>query len=313
MYSKDFYGTIRSVKAGEEIFQSYESPGGTEWFTWRKIVPKLHVHEEDSAADSSSSRGGGGGYGTSRSPAELERIGVCLSHTYIAPSSIAWAGRGLFARKAFRKGEVVTVAPAVLFYWEDLEKEAHSSVLENYLVSNPASPRGGPVLFPFSGDVMMANHADAPDASLALRWFDWPTRTAVASLEGLTGDTGGDGGGGMGRSAPSLHALTSSPNAPPQLTLALVALRDLVRGEELTLDYGGNWSAAWAQHRAELGRHREHLDEWGTASERGRRGLLFRRPVLAPPGLFAESWTLQAAQERGGGGADGSSDLRAEL
>ncbi len=296
LYPTDVYETVRPVEAGEEIYQSYESEGSDEWFSWRKIVPKLDVdptggdvgdggHEGGGNENQQSASGGGvPQFQTSRTVSELRKIGYCVSHTYLNSSKIQGAGRGLYAGKAFRKGEIVNLAPTLVLDWNKLSGEHHASVLENYLVAFPGSQKVGergerPVLFPFGGNGILANHADTPN--LVMQWSRWPPN--VGRLMDELEDT-------------AFESLVEAPNAP--LMIAFLSTREIAVHEELTLDYGGDWGVHWKNHRDRVDSYGERVKEWATAAELGSLGLLFRRPVYAGPLLPAPSSWLPLIPRR---------------
>jgi len=96
------------VKAGEEFFLNY---GGDHWFEDRGI--SVLKGDKDKEIEE-----------TNPIPKEtLLKEGFCLSDVYVAESrEIALGGYGLFARRAFKKGEIVTVSPVLALPRSEVEE-----------------------------------------------------------------------------------------------------------------------------------------------------------------------------------------------
>jgi hypothetical protein len=138
----------------------------------------------------------------------------------------------LFAKKDFRKGDLVVVSPVLLLPKDHIESISDSStVLMNYCIASPASST---VMFPFAWGAV-ANHAPPHRANLEVELFWW----SKAEEEEKTSTT--------------LSELSSRLSA--QLDLGYRATRDIARGEEMFFDYGEEWQEEWIDF---LGR----VSEW---------------------------------------------------
>jgi hypothetical protein len=106
--------------AGSELFTNY----GKQWFKDR------HMKRSTPVVDSS----------MSYTLDELKAWGHCLTDIHVAESAIPFAGKGVFASKSFRQGEVVSVSPVLVLPRHALEMEAEHSVLLNYCITSPDLP-----------------------------------------------------------------------------------------------------------------------------------------------------------------------------
>ena len=102
---------------GSELFTNY----GKRWFKDRRIQ---RSHPPRNAS-------------VTHSLEELERNGQCLTNLHVAESPLPFAGKGVFASKAFMAGEVVTISPVLVLPRHALELEAEYSVLINYCITSP--------------------------------------------------------------------------------------------------------------------------------------------------------------------------------
>eukprot|EP01034_Spumella_vulgaris_P026292 gene26292-32854_t len=152
---------------------------------------------------------------------DLEQYGHCLSDVSVGPSRISLAGKGLFARKAFKKGEVVTISPVLT-----LRREMSDVTL-----------------FPLTNAAFI-NHAFDHTENLRMTWYDWSSLNATGSyFEHLSGDN-------------ALNLTSKLSQLPSELfkapfayfDLAYYATRDIHPGEELTVNYGKEWEEKWREY-----------------------------------------------------------------
>lgn len=135
----------------------------------------------------------------------------------------------MFAKKDFRKGDLVVVSPVLLLPKEHIESISDSStVLMNYCIASPASST---VMFPFAWGAV-ANHAPAHQANLEVELFWWNKAEEVE------------------KTSATLAELSSRLSA--QLDLGYRATRDIARGEELLFDYGEEWQEEWTDYLARV-------------------------------------------------------------
>ena len=166
----------------------------------------------------------------------------CLDNIRGGPSTIPQAGRGAFATRSFAKNQVVTGSPLLhvpdrsilhifdSFYDEETNHFTRTELTSQQLVVNYCwgHTDSSLLLCPYSAGVNYINH-NQTQANIKLRW------------------------------APDGHIAQSdkwfkSPLVEmidlyrPLLGWDYVALRDINKGEELFIDYGDEWEAAWHKH-----------------------------------------------------------------
>jgi hypothetical protein len=171
----------------------------------------------------------------------LKEYGWCIDNTVTGGiSMIPQAGRGMFATRVIKKGS--TVVPVPLIIVERRLTEMHSPVYDyktkkvsytdeiigtqlliNYCYGHPQSSL---LLIPNLADGNLINH-DGNDPNTAIRWVDkhhlsseeWLSKSAKEMIENKIG-----------------------------AMMEFYALREINPGEEITVDYGPDWEAAWTKH-----------------------------------------------------------------
>jgi hypothetical protein len=227
---------VDDIYPGDEMFANY----GPSWFKDRDMA--------DSGAQVEPH--------ISRSLEDLAASGHCLSDIYVASSTIPSAGRGVFASRAFSAGEVVSISPVLIMPRHLAERPEINTVIVNYVISaNNTDVSILPI-----GHGAMINNGRAQGANVKLEWYEWATRTS--------------GGTPVALATRTIDQLDASPFSP--LDVSYRATRDIAKGEEILLDYGPDWSAAWERYLV------ARADPAAPA--------LFRSPVGAPEGLFPDSW-----------------------
>ena len=152
--------------------------------------------------------------------------------------SLICAGKGLFAKKDFRKGDLVVVSPVLLLPKDRIESISNSNtVLMNYCIASPASST---VMFPFAWGAV-ANHAPPQRANLEVELFWWNKAEESEKI-----------------STP-LSELSSRLSA--QLDLGYRATRDIMRGEEMLYNYGDEWQAEWIAYLARVSEWSERINK----------------------------------------------------
>eukprot|EP00602_Paraphysomonas_sp_CaronLab_P005770 CAMPEP_0185033988 /NCGR_PEP_ID=MMETSP1103-20130426/23456_1 /TAXON_ID=36769 /ORGANISM="Paraphysomonas bandaiensis, Strain Caron Lab Isolate" /LENGTH=428 /DNA_ID=CAMNT_0027570461 /DNA_START=21 /DNA_END=1304 /DNA_ORIENTATION=- len=248
------YNAAANILAGEEIFTSYGD--GDDWFSSRGIS---FVPFENST--------------TSRYSAEyLKKNGHCLTDIYTDHSDIPLAGKGVFARKAFKKGEIVSISPALVLPRHSVVKANDHSVLINYCICSPGSDAA---IMPI-GLAGMFNHGGSR-ANLEMAWYEWSDPSTSSEESRLTWD---------------IARLEKLPYAP--LDIKYVASRDIAVGEELLISYGAEWERAWLSY----------VDEVIAWTEKyGGDGIVmrpqFRQPISAPDGMFPENFMSECIGSTG--------------
>ncbi len=253
----------KDVKAGQEIFTSY----GDDWFgevcNSYSITGKSKrcIHIEHAKSNN-----------FSVSQNYLTEKGRCLSDVSIHRSLLPFAGNGLFARRFFPKGSIVTVSP-VLALRRDLVEEASipsesggGSVLMNYCF---VSKQSRIALFPVTAAAMI-NHQTAGIANVELRWYSWETGSFARTDSNLSDFFSFN---------MSLDSIMQSSYAP--FDVAYVATRDISPLEEITLSYGKEWENMWLNYSYRVD---DYLSRPYVAFPH------FRSFLSAPEGLFPEEW-----------------------
>ncbi len=175
-----------------------------------------------------------------RSLSSLREQGTCVGNLHIRPSTVKQAGRGAFATQTIAAGHVVAAVPLLhipdrsILKMHDIRSVGggpvvHEQLLLNYCFGHPDSTL---LLCPYGVATSAINHGAKPNVRIA-----WS------------------------------HKLTLRPNWLEQpveewayrytagLTWEYIALRDIAEGEEIFLDYGPAWVAAWKQHVAQWKPH----------------------------------------------------------
>ena len=210
IFPQCIYLLLEDVQPGDELFSEY---GGEKWFNdfgiQMKTPERSHSRYE--------------------SLEELESVGHCLTNVHVARSTIPGAGKGVFASRAFKKGEVIEVSPVLAVGANDAaELSGESSVFLNYCF---AHPKLSIALMPI-GTVGALNHGGA-SANVAYDlhfWGGWHTAEKILSK--------------------TPESILESKFA--DIFFQYTAARDIAKGQELTIDYGSAWESAWLAHQEKL-------------------------------------------------------------
>jgi hypothetical protein len=185
-----------------------------------------------------------------RSVAWLHENGRCVDNMEPRYSTIRQAGRGAFATRPLAAGQVITTSPLhhlprsrfVEMYNFNVTTNAQGEwvripvsvsgyrVLVNYCFGNKNS---GMLLCPYGNGVNYINHNQS-QTNVKIRWAQdfGIVHNATLVEKGLVQD------------------LLMRQEYKPQLAFDYMALRDIQQGEELFLDYGDSYEAAWHRHVA---------------------------------------------------------------
>lgn len=231
-YTQSNYELLRNIEIGEEIFTSY---GEEEWFSSRNIpfspAPKLSYKKYTLP--------------------ELDEAGHCLDNVYVNDSSIPLAGKGLFSRRSFKKGDIVHVSPLVILPKHSILLTTKDSVLMNYCLE--FSPSSDVLLLPISLTGMLNNGLEKY-SNLAVEWYTWRD----------------DGVDFLRKSILELEKLPFA-----SLYVKYTALTDIPSDTELLIPYGSSWQIAWLKYLDEL-------STWSLESSQLEDRPQFRHPLLAP-------------------------------
>jgi hypothetical protein len=189
-----------------------------------------------------------------RSTEWLQENGRCLDNIRPDLSTIRQAGRGAFATRGIKKGDVITPMPLVhilrrhmeIYHGDDYEDQNGSfwidgkQLLLNYCYGHPESSL---LLFPYAPVSNYINH-NASHNNAELRWSTLPNHH-TDWLE---------------RSPNDLDLETHSG-----LIMELVATTDIAPNEEIFLNYGAQWENAWNEFVAN--HQLDNYDRHFTSSE----------------------------------------------
>jgi hypothetical protein len=204
---------------------------------------------------------------------DLQNYGACVDTLQVRDSTLHGAGRGAFAKRYTAKGGVVATTPLIHMDRSQTEivkqeyKEVHripqprehgieytSEVVGQQLMLNYCygHPDSNVLLFPFGPGVNFINHNEAPNAYI--RWSTFfpdsqHLRETMPVME--------------------LFEMAAGP-----LAMEIIALKDIVPGDEIFIDYGEGFKEAWKK--------RIHS---GGLSEQP-----FRHEIGVPDGFYPDNW-----------------------
>ena len=171
----------------------------------------------------------------------LEEHGQCMDHIQpVAQSRIKQAGRGVVASRLIRNNTLVAPSPLIhipnrsvlIMYDAKLQHEDgrlkrnvsspnHVQLMVNYCFGHPQSSI---LLSPYGSLTSLINHSPNPNTrvqwSKNLRHPEWLKQ----------------------------HPITLNNEWHSGLSFDFVALRDIAKNEEITIDYGSEWQDAWDTH-----------------------------------------------------------------
>jgi len=183
-----------------------------------------------------------------RSLGWLQTNGMCLDNLVVRPID-RYQERGAFARRAMKQGTIVAPAPLVhlsrkhveYLYTEENDQYIlweGKQLLLNYCYGHPDSSL---LLLPDAPMVNLINHYNASLGQKPNVAFRWSSRSSNKNAEWfqLTPDE------------------LVENHTHSGLMMEFYALTDIRQGDELLLDYGNSWQAAWD----------EHVDQWNRLVE----------------------------------------------
>lgn len=171
----------------------------------------------------------------------LQKEGFCVDNLVVNASTIPNAGRGAFARRALEKGGTIAPVPLVhlpekaLVVMHELDEDkthrtsteaVDQQLLLNYCLGHAESSM---LFYPAGGVVPFINHGSGKQANAKLVWSK--------------------------RSEHESHWFDKNPQDLAEeeyvfmgILMELVATRNIKEGEEILIDYGKEWQAAWDAH-----------------------------------------------------------------
>lgn len=172
----------------------------------------------------------------------LEKNGICMDNIREGPSTIPQAGRGAFATRDLAKDSAIAPLPLIhvterkrldMYELTPSQEEQFNKnnitskqLLLNYCFGHRQSTL---LLCPYGMLTALVNHGSKQRANVKLQW-SVPARSSHDPTW-------------LNMSVKDLKAKKISG-----LSMELVALRDIKEGEEVLLDYGDEWEAAWTRH-----------------------------------------------------------------
>lgn len=183
----------------------------------------------------------------------LEEHGRCMDNIRPGASTVPSAGRGAFATRKIAQDGLVAPAPLIQIpdkdvlnmhdvtatadgsYVRESDDVTGQQLILNYCYGHSESKM---LLFPTGSAVSLINHSKEPNARMV-----WSTHQNHNKAWLKTNP----------------RKLVDDQNSYIGLMMEIVALRDIEEGEEIFIDYGDEWQAAWD----------EHVAEWNTKIENG--------------------------------------------
>lgn len=181
----------------------------------------------------------------------LDKHASCVDNLEAKVSTIPEAGRGAFATRDLKNGQVIAPVPVLHIAKDDvsfmfdiistkmengefgfdynLDKPRGQQLIVNYCFAHPESSI---ILFPVAPVITLVNHAGSEKANARLAWSKHKYHGNMFEL------------------------LDETPTELAQyrhvsLVLELHAVKDIAKGEEIFIDYGPDWESAWKEHMAE--------------------------------------------------------------
>ncbi|KAL3781515.1 hypothetical protein ACHAW5_000731 [Stephanodiscus triporus] len=175
-----------------------------------------------------------------RTPEWLASHGQCMDNIRPGNSTITQAGRGAFASRPIPEGGLVAPGPllhianraALYLYDDDDDDDGHAMPSGAQLILNYCFGHGRStvILCPYTSPSAYINHGSGPLTNVRVRWSD-PSTTPHHNAFWLEEDVD----------------FLRKTNAVG-LSIDFVATRDIRPGEEVFLDYGPEWEAAWDEY-----------------------------------------------------------------
>lgn len=158
---------------------------------------------------------------------ELRERGWCVDNVDIRQATDPSMGRGAFAKRRLSRGDIVAPAPLQVFKDRAVfAKTQPEQLYVNYCVQPENSDM---LFFPYGPGAGLINHAKGTKANCRLEW-------SKSHLHHH---------GWLNLNYDDFWQVVK----PGGLILEVVATRDILPGEELFMDYGSQWEAAWLKHK----------------------------------------------------------------
>lgn len=165
-----------------------------------------------------------------RSKDWLQENGACLDNLRPETSTIPQAGRGAFATRSIMSGEMIAPLPLLQMSKNRIRRfrgmdEITPELSMNYSFGHPNSSM---LLMPYAPVVnFVNNHLDKHQVNARIQWS-----SSKHHMEEWKNDSVGD----------------IVKRGKAGLMLELIATKEIEEGDEVFLDYGERWDAAWIKH-----------------------------------------------------------------
>ncbi len=162
----------------------------------------------------------------------LKKEGVCLDNLRMGKSSISQGGNGAFSMNDLPSGSVIAAAPLIpikrdllrmSFNYKDQGGGGRNFAQTQQLFSNYCfgHQKSSLLLFPYASSVQFINHENV-NPNAYIRWSEKMNREEMLAKD--------------------VDDVSSG------MVIEFVALRNISIGEEITIDYGREWTMAWHDH-----------------------------------------------------------------
>lgn len=207
----------------------------------------------------------GGAYYLSRFHSNDNAVACVDSNVRIDVSTIAGAGRGLFAKRNVPRDEVIISTPLIPIHKNEMDvppsEDNKGDIPQKQLLLNYCygHPRSDLLLLPYGPVVNYVNNAkEMEEVNAVIRWHPsdnknndlLPRRQQHHHPELL-----------------DLPAEIVADTHGKGLMMDIVALRDISENEEIFIDYGSDWSEAWKSHVESFESSTEHDKQYISASD----------------------------------------------
>lgn len=187
----------------------------------------------------------------------LAKHGTCVDNIKSGPSTIPEAGRGAFATRNLPMGTVIAPMPMLqipnkelmnIYVMDDTQPIPEKPAIGQQLIINYCygHPESNMLLLPVGSMVNFINHQPAKQANAKIQWSmnkhwgnseDWHSEPPEA-LAGIDFDFIG-------------------------VVMEVVATHDINAGDEVFIDYGSEWAAAWEKYMKEWeDKYKENPEQW---------------------------------------------------
>mmetsp|Transcript_14997 Transcript_14997/g.27198 ORF Transcript_14997/g.27198 Transcript_14997/m.27198 type:complete len:528 (-) Transcript_14997:2038-3621(-) len=204
----------------------------------KKTVTKFHARigsllpAELMALQISFGRGVIQGSLTNRTMYQIEKEGACLDSVHVGDSLIENGGKGIFATRAIKKGQIILPAPLYA-----LNKQS-STISKDVVVNQCFGHDDSDLLLCPLSLVAFMNHGASSSK----------TCSVDECVNGANADYEWSRWNKINLDVDSLSVDDIIQKHNLAISFDMFATRDIAVGEEILLDYGSNWATAWDEY-----------------------------------------------------------------